>query len=573
MKKRHVLAGLLFLFPFVLFADEPPRLVTVSDHGMVATDQRIASQVGVDILKAGGNAVDAAVAVGYALGVVEPCCGNIGGGGFMLLRMHDGRERFIDFREKAPALASRDMYLDQQKNIIVDQSRKGWMAIGVPGTVMGLEVARKEYGTLSRQKLIAPSIKLAREGFPLTEGDLMPFKVVAKKEAKNKVNFENQPNVKSIFLVNGELPPLGYILKQPQLAKTLEIISKDGTNAFYRGPIARAIVDASQQHGGILTMDDFKNYTVEQTEPLHCNYQGYKIVSAPPPSSGGVTLCEILNIIEPYPIHEWGWHSEKSLHYIFEAERRAYADRNAYLGDPAFVKNPIKQLLDPNYAKQLRDQIDAVKATPSSQVQPGLPNKDHESVHTTHYSIVDKQGNAVAVTYTLNGWFGSGVIAGDTGFFLNNEMDDFTSKVGMPNMYGLAQGERNEIQPGKRPLSSMTPTLVLKDGKLRIVTGSPGGARITTITVEALLNVLDYGMNAQEAADAPRTHMQWLPDKIQHEPNAMTADVMTKLKNDGYTFEEIPWWGSVQMIVIDPKTGKRYGGSDRRHTVGAAVGY
>jgi gamma-glutamyltranspeptidase / glutathione hydrolase len=530
-------------------------------HAMVVTEQRLASQAGLDVLRAGGNAVDAAVAVGYALAVVDPCCGNIGGGGFMLIRLHDGRERFIDFREKAPLHATRDMYLDAQGNVVPNRSRKGWLAIGVPGTVMGMERARSEFGTMSRAALIAPAIRLARDGYVLDSGDLVPFNAAF-----------SEPNVRAIWMPGGKMPRAGERIVQANLANTLQTISGSGTAAFYQGSIAGAIVAASNANGGILTMQDFAAYTVDESSPLHCEYHGLTVISAPPPSSGGVTLCQILNIISPYPLADWGWHSARETHYVVEAERRAYADRNEYLGDPAFVRNPIAQLLSPGYAAQLRAQIDPHRATPSSQVKPGLQIDVHENGQTTHYSIVDSAGNAVAVTYTINDWFGSSVIAGDTGFFLNDEMDDFTSKPGVPNGFGLVQGAMNDIAPGKRPLSSMAPTVVLRDGKLAMVTGSPGGSRIITIALETILNVFDFGMGAQAAVDAPRIHMQWLPDEIQYEPNALTGATMAALRGDGYALDEISFWGSAQAIVVDP-SGALHGGTDRRRPAGAALGY
>jgi len=547
-------------------------LVT-APHAMVVTEQHLATQAGIDTLKAGGNAVDAAVAVGYALAVVDPCCGNIGGGGFMLIRMHDGRERFIDFREKAPLRATRDMYLDAKGNVVPDRSRKGWLAIGVPGTVMGLDRALHDYGTMSRQAVMAPAIRLARDGFVLEQGDLLPFGGAATEGYSGAYTFAKQANVRAIWMRDGALPHAGERIVQADLAQTLALISRDGDDAFYRGPIARAVVAASIANGGLLSMDDFAQYTVDESAPLHCSYHGLEIISSPPPSSGGVTLCQIMNIIAPYPFAQWGWHSTKETHYLVEAERRAYADRNAYLGDPAFVDDPIAQLLDPTYAARLRAQIDPQRATPSSQVKPGLNVSVHENGETTHYSIVDAQGNAVAVTYTINDWFGSGVIAGNTGFFLNDEMDDFTSKPGVPNMFGLVQGKTNAIQPGKRPLSSMAPTVVLRNGKLAMVTGSPGGSRIITIALETILNVFDFGMNAQAAVDAPRIHMQWLPDQVQYEPNALTAPVLAQLRGDGYHFALIPFWGSAQAIVVDPATGMLEGGTDRRHPAGAALGF
>ncbi len=529
-------------------------------HAMVATEQRLATQVGVNVLKRGGNAVDAAVAIGYALAVVDPCCGNIGGGGFMLIRMHDGREAFIDFREKAPMKATRDMYLDALGNAVPERSRKGWLAIGVPGSVMGFNRALREYGTIARQTAMAPAIALARDGYTITQGDMIPF--------------EGSPGEGYSGWAGGDRPHPGELLKQPDLAHSLELISRDGDAAFYKGAIAHEIVDASNKHGGILTLDDFVKYTVEETAPLHCSFQGMEVLTSAPPSSGGVTLCEIINILAPLPLDTWGWHSVKETHYVVEAERRAYADRNNLLGDPAFINNPIAQLLDPAYAAKLRAEIDAVKATPSSQVHPGITVSAHEGTNTTHFSIVDKDGNAVGVTYTINDWFGSGVVAEHTGFFLNDEMDDFTSKPGAPNIYGLVQGERNDVQPGTRPLSSMTPTMLLKNGKVVMVTGSPGGSRITTIALETMLNVFDFRMNVQQAVDAPRIHMQWLPDEIQYEDNAFTPDVMSQLQSDGYAFKVVrPFFGSAQAIYVDPKTHMLYGGSDRRHPAGAAIGY
>jgi gamma-glutamyltranspeptidase/glutathione hydrolase len=379
---------------------EPAR----APHAMVVTEQHYATQVGVDVLRHGGNAVDAAVAVGYALAVVDPCCGNIGGGGFMLIRMHDGRERFIDFRERAPLRAKPSLYLDKNGNVVPKLSTKGYLAVGVPGTVMGLERARTEFGTRSRAALLAPAIALAKNGYLVGAGDARVY--------------QSMPN---------DTVQTGETLKQPELAATLETIAQNGPDAFYRGPIAQAIVAASNKNGGILSMKDFASYYVNELAPVHCSYRGYDLISAPPPSSGGVTLCEILNIVSPYSFKRWGWGSTQSAHYAVEAERRAYADRNTYLGDPSFVKNPVAQLLSPKYAATLRASISANRATPSSQVHPGLGAVAHENAQTTHYSIVDSAGDAVAVTYTINDAFGAGVEAGNTGFFLNDEMDDFTS--------------------------------------------------------------------------------------------------------------------------------------------------
>jgi gamma-glutamyltranspeptidase/glutathione hydrolase len=491
---------------------------------MVATAHHDATQAGVSILRAGGNAVDAAIAVAYALAVVDPCCGNIGGGGFMLVRLHDGSEHFVDFRETAPLRATATMFLDRYGNVRTQAARKGWLAVGVPGTVAGMETARREFGTMSRRGLMAPAIALARE-------------------------------------------------LNPQLANTLDLIAQDGSDAFYRGPIARAIVRASEANGGILTLRDFSEYRVEEPRPIHCSYDGYDLISAPPPSSGGVTLCEILNILAPYPLASWGWHDLRFLHYATEAERRAFADRNAYLGDPDFVANPVAQLLAPAYAAKVRSEILPDRATPSSEVRPGLGTVANEGAETTHYSIVDRWGNAVAVSYTLNDSFGAGVVAGDTGFLLNDEMDDFTSRAGVANMYGLVQGKRNAIAPGKRPLSSMTPTIVTQGGRLRMVTGSPGGPRIITTTLETLLNVLVYGMIAQRAVDAPRTHMQWLPDQLDYEPGAFNVETARALQEMGYTLDRVAQWGSAQTIVVNTRAGLLEGGSDRRTPAGSAAGY
>jgi gamma-glutamyltranspeptidase/glutathione hydrolase len=516
----------------------------VARHAMVVTVQHLATEVGRSILERGGNAVDAAVAVGYALAVVDPCCGNVGGGGFMLVRMRDGRERFIDFRETAPLRATRDMYLDARGNPVPQRSRKGWLAVGVPGTVLGLETARSEYGTMSRGALLAPAIALAGRGFALVRGDSM-----------------------------GPLPLRNGYVREPQLAATLALISRDGPDAFYRGSIARAIVAASQRGGGLLSMRDLATYRVVERRPIHCNYRGYRLTVAPPPSSAGVVLCQILGMIEPYEIGRWPWHGVRASHYVVEADRRAYADRNTYLGDPAYVRVPVAQLLAPSYLARLRASIDPVRATPSREIHPGAGIDVSEGDDTTHYSIVDSEGNAVAVTYTLNDYFGAGVTAGSTGVIMNDEMDDFTSKPGTPNMYGLVQGSANAVAPGKRPLSSMAPTIVTRDGRLVMVTGSPGGSRIPTIVLETLLDVLDYHMNVAQAVDAPRIHMQWLPDEIQYEPGALTSQTMLALLREGYSLKEYASWGSAQAIVVDPVTHALYGGTDDRTPEGAALGY
>jgi gamma-glutamyltranspeptidase/glutathione hydrolase len=561
-----------FLFAFLLLLTVPAPVAiarnapmpVVAKHGMVVTAQHVASKVGVNILKQGGNAVDAAVAVGYALAVVDPCCGNLGGGGFMLIRLANGKKAFLNFREKAPLAASAKMYQNRQGEVVRGESTKSWKSIGVPGTVMGLDTALKKYGTMSLKQVMAPAIRLAEKGFVLNEGD------VAILHTRTKT-FARQANVASIFLKDGKPYQVGDRLVQKKLARTLKRIGKNGTRAFYRGPIAAAIVKASDRHGGILSLKDFKDYSVEWEKPIHCRYRGFDVFSAPPPSSGGTTMCEILNIVGGYPLSKFGFHSVNSVHFLAEAMRYSYADRNTKLGDPDFVDNPIAKLLSPRHARKIRDKINPKKPTPSSKLDggPGLPEGDD----TTHYSIVDANGNAVAVTYTINWYFGSGHIAGDTGFFLNNEMDDFTAKPGVPNSFGLVQGKANAIAPGKRPLSSMSPTIVTHGGKLFMVTGSPGGSRIITITLESILNVIDYGMNVQQAIDAPRIHQQWLPDVVQLEPHALKSAVRATLERRGYRFKTHHRWGAAEAIVIDPQTGKLKGASDPREPAGSADGY
>ncbi len=535
-----------------------------SRHAMVVSAQHLATQVGLDILKQGGNAIDAAVAVGYAEAVVHPCCGNIGGGGFMVIHLANGKNAFLDFREKAPLKATTDMYQDAEGHVVKGRSTGTYLGVGVPGTVMGLDTALEKYGTMSLAQVIAPAIKLARQGYVLKPGDVR----ILDRRSKD---FAKHPNVAAIFLHDGKPWKAGERLVQTDLAHTLEKIAKGGTKAFYEGSIARAVVKASEAHGGILSMQDFAGYTAQWDRPIRCNYRGYTIISAPPPSSGGVTICQILGILEPYPLDQWGYGSVKTVHYLAEAERRAFADRNTYLGDPAFVHNPIDKLLSPAHLAKMRATIEPDRATPSIQVKGSLGSP--EGTNTTHYSVVDAHGNAVAVTYTINYLFGIAQIAGDTGFFLNNEMDDFTSKPGVPNSFGLVQGKINQIEPGKRPLSSMSPTIVLKDGKLFMVTGSPGGSTIISTTLESILNVIDFGMNAQQAVNAPRMHQQWWPQKVFVEPGLLTDAAQGRLQAMGYTFKHVKSWGADEAIVVNPKTGLLEGANDRRRPAGLAAGY
>src|SRR5690242_10006428 len=533
-------------------------------QAMVVSAQHLATQVGLDVLKRGGNTVDAAVAVGYALAVVHPCCGNIGGGGFMLIHLANGKDVFLDFREKAPLKAGPNIFQDDKGNVVPGKSTGTYLGVGVPGTVMGMEEALKKFGRLSRQQVIAPAIKLAKEGYVLQQGDVNIL------DQRTK-DFAKYPNVAATFLKDGKPYQPGDRLVQPQLAKTLEEISKGGAEAFYHGDIARKVVEASDANGGLLSMKDFADYSVQWDKPIRCGYRGYTVVSDPPPSSGGVTVCQILKLLAPYPLKNWGYGSTRALHFTIEAERRAFADRNNYLGDPAFVKNPIDTLLSDKHIDQLRATIDPAKATPSTEIKGSLGAT--EGTNTTSYSVVDKDGNAVAVTYTINYLFGVGQIAGDTGFFLNNEMDDFTSKPGVPNTFGLVQGKANQVEGGKRPLSSMAPTIVLKDGKLFMVTGSPGGSTIITTVMQSITNVIDYGMNMQQSVNAPRMHHQWYPDAVIVEPGLLTDAVKKELEDMGYKFKEVQSWGADEAILRNPKTGLLEGANDRRRPAGLAAGY
>ena len=527
---------------------------------MVVSAHRLSSEVGVRVLQAGGNAVDAAVAVGYALAVVDPCCGNLGGGGFMTVHLADGRETFINFRETAPMAATPTMYLDAEGRQIDGLSRRGYLAAAVPGTVMGLDHAAAKYGRLPRAALIAPATALARDGFALRRADTDILDARADR-------FGTDGGASKIFLrPDGSHLEPGDRLVQGDLAATLELISKQGPEAFYKGPVAAAVEKASREHGGILAAADFAAYTVTETAPVTCTYRGYLLVSAPPPSSGGTTVCEILNILEGYDIAKSGFRSVNSVHLMVEAMRRGYRDRNAYLGDPAFVVNPVERLLSKDYAASLRAEIargDAEKGAAE-----GAPREKPE---TTHYSVVDGEGNAVAVTYTINGYFGAGVVAPGTGFFLNNEMDDFTVKPGAANLYGLVQGEPNAIAPGKRPLSSMAPTLVERDGKVVMVLGSPGGSRIITTVLETIMNIIDHGMAAPEAVDAPRLHHQAQPEDVYFERSGLSPEVVTQLGAMGYKPVEQRPWGAVEVIEIASR--RLRGASDSRLPAGAAAGY
>ena len=545
---------------------------------MVAA-QRLAAEVGADMLRQGGNAIDAAVAVGYAEAVVNPCCGNIGGGGFLTAHLADGRDIFLNFREMAPAAAARDMYLDANGQPIKGASLLGWKAAGVPGSVMGLDTALVKYGTMPRGKVMAGAIRLARDGFVLTGAD-------ADILAHGAPLLRRDAAAARIFLrPDGSPLQAGDRLRQPDLAATLQAIADRGPDAFYRGSIPQAVEAASRSGGGILTTSDFAAYRVTESAPLSCTYRGFTILSAPPPSSGGTTLCETLNILEGYDLRGMGFHAAEAVHDMAEALRLSFFDRNTWLGDPDFVKAPMGRLLSKDYAARLRGLI-GDKATSSISLGPAVP--PNERPETTHYSVIAKDGGAVSVTYTINGAFGAGVIAAGTGFLLNNEMDDFTLKPGAPNQFGLVQGAANAIAPGKRPLSSMAPTIVMKGDKVEMVVGSPGGPRIITATLETILNVIDHGMNAQEAVDAPRLHHQWLPDVLFAEPFALSPDTKALLTGMGYRIQEQKPWGAVALIAAgkDAEAGGKaadsvaahasprdafYGANDSRRAAGAAL--
>ena len=545
-------------------------------HAMVASVHELGSRAGVDILRAGGNAIDAAVAAGFALAVVHPQAGNLGGGGFMLIRLADGGTHFVDYREKAPAAATANMYLDAQGNVIDNASLLGYKAIGVPGSVAGMVYAEKAYGKLTLGQAMAPAIKLAQEGYPLSWQDAKDF------EDEDLAKF---PDSRRIFQRNGNYYKQGEVFRQPELARTLERIASNPDD-FYRGAIARELVASMQRGGGLLTAEDLAHYEVKEREPIRGSYRGYEIISAPPPSSGGIALIEILNILEGYDLAKAGDRSAASIHLTVEAFRRAFYDRAEFLGDPDFSKIPVAQLIDKKYGAAWRESIDPARASVSKDLkrptifseleqyaaQHSQPLVVREPAYTTHYSVVDSGGNAVAVTTTLNDSFGSRVTAEGLGFLLNDEMDDFAAKPGVPNLYGLIQGPANAIGPGKRPLSAMTPTIVLKDSKLFLVLGSPGGPRIITTVANILMGVVDYGMNIQEAVNAPRFHHQWLPDIVNVE-QWFSPDAVRLLEQMGHKVDVgETYWSDGECIAIDLKTGERLGASDIRNN-GKAVGY
>ncbi|MBA4160930.1 MAG: gamma-glutamyltransferase [Novosphingobium sp.] len=547
-----------------------------AENGMVVSAHHLATKAGIDVLKGGGNAVDASVAVAYALAVTFPEAGNIGGGGFMTIRMADGRTTFIDFRETAPGKATPTMFQDKAGNVIPGLSTRGHLAAGIPGTVAGLELARTTYGTRPRSPLMASAIALASRGFVLDQAD-------ADMLADGAADFAKDPASAAIFLNRGKPWKKGERLIQADLGRTLTAIALGGNQAFYHGPIAAKITASNQRHGGIMTVADFAAYRAVERLPVECDYRGFRVISAPPPSSGGVVLCQTLNIIEGWPMGSLGFQSAQGVHYTVEALRRAYRDRNMELGDPDFVKADVARLTSQAYADRQRATISPDKATPSSSL-PG-PGAGQEGKSTTHFSVVDKAGNAVSLTYTINDWFGARVTAEGTGILLNNEMDDFSAKPGHPNMYGLVEGTNNAIAPGKRPLSSMTPTIVTHDGQLSMVLGTPGGSHIPTGVLQVMVGVIDYDMTLTEAVDAPRIHAQWLPDVIYYEKNSLSADTMASLAAKGHKLKPMGYWNQIAAILVggpslklkpNQATGDKsrfYGAIDPRLPVGNAAGY
>ncbi|MFM2065460.1 MAG: hypothetical protein RLZZ584_369 [Pseudomonadota bacterium] len=567
-----------------------------AESGMVVSAQHLATRVGVDVLRSGGNAVDAAVAVAYALAVVYPAAGNLGGGGFMTLQLADGHKGFIDFREKAPEAARADMYLGPDGKVVPGLSTRGFLAAGIPGTVAGLETALQRHGSRPRAQLLAPAIRLAEEGFELDAGDVEML------NSPQGRALAQDPASAAIFS-----PPqgaaagwqVGQRLVQRDLAQTLRRVSADGAAGFYQGETARALVAASRAGQGIWTAADLAQYRARELAPVECDYRGHHIVAAPPPSSGGVVLCQMLQILQAYPLGELGFRAAAGVHLQIEAMRHAYLDRNSYLGDPDFVRNPVAQLLDPAYVGRLRAAISAERAGVSRELAPGraphdlpLPGRSatagtvqfeppREGSNTTHFSLIDVHGNAVALTYTLNDWFGAKVTAAGTGVLLNNEMDDFTVKPGVPNIYGLVQGEANAIAPGKRPLSSMSPTIVTRQGRPVLILGTPGGSRIITAVLHTILNVIDYGMTIQEAVDAPRFHQQWLPETTNVENFALSPDTRKILEAMGHRFGPAQPANHVAAILVGaPALGGRpvgrqryYGANDPRRNSGLAAGY
>jgi gamma-glutamyltranspeptidase/glutathione hydrolase len=550
----------------VTFAREPVR----ARHGMVASTNEVASQVGVDVMKRGGNAVDAAIAVAFALAVTHPAAGNLGGGGFMMIRLKDGRTTAIDYREMAPASAHRDVYLDKNGNLIEGEggSLVGYRAAGVPGTVRGMELALKKYGSgkLTWAQLVEPARQLAGRGFVVTHS-------LAHSLYGNREYLEKYAETKRIYLKGGQYYKEGELFRQPELAATFARLQAFGPKEFYEGETARLIVADMKRNNGLMTMEDLRGYVAKERTPVRGNYRGYEIISMPPPSSGGAVLIEMLNILEGFDVQKLEASSSDRYHLMAEAMRRAFADRAEYMGDSDFVKVPVPGLIDKAYAATLRATINTERASTSAEVRAGRP-AGYESDETTHFTVVDAEGNAVSNTYTLNNSYGSAAVAKGTGMLLNDEMDDFAAKPGTPNLYGLIQGERNAVAPKKRPLSAMTPTIVLrKDGSLWFTIGSPGGPTIINTVLCVITNVIDYEMNIQQAIDFPRIHHQWLPDELVGEPFGLSGDTQKALMARGHKLAKLRYLGDAEGIMIEEKTGMRLGATDPRRSDGQAVGY
>jgi gamma-glutamyltranspeptidase / glutathione hydrolase len=550
----------------VSLAREPVR----ARHGMVASTNEVASRVGVDVMKRGGNAVDAAIAVAFALQVTHPAAGNLGGGGFMMIRLKDGRTTAIDYREMAPSAAHRNVYLDKNGNLIEGEggSLVGYRAAGVPGTVRGMELALKKYGSgkLTWSQLVEPARRLASAGFTVTNE-------LARSLYHEREYLSKYPETKRIYLKNGQFYKEGELFRQPELAATFARLQRFGPNEFYQGETARLIVADMKRNNGLMTMEDLRGYVAKERAPVRGNYRGYEIISMPPPSSGGAVLIEMLNILEGFDLQKLEASSSDRYHLMAEAMRRAFADRAEYMGDSDFVKVPVAGLIDKAYASTLRGTINTDRASTSAEVRAGRP-AGYESDETTHFTVVDAQGNAVSNTYTLNNSYGSAAVAKGTGLLLNDEMDDFAAKPGTPNMYGLIQGERNAVAPKKRPLSAMTPTIVLrKDGSLWFTVGSPGGPTIINTVLCIITNVIDYEMNIQQAIDFPRIHHQWLPDELVGEPFGLSGDTQRALTSRGHKLAKLRYLGDAEGIMIEEKTGMRLGATDPRRSDGQAVGY
>ncbi|HEY3582648.1 MAG TPA: gamma-glutamyltransferase [Pyrinomonadaceae bacterium] len=561
---------LVLAFINASIAPAPAREPVRGRHGMVASTNEVASRVGVEIMKRGGNAVDAAIAVAFALQVTHPAAGNLGGGGFMMIRLKNGRTTAIDYREMAPAAAHRDVYLDKNGNLIEGEggSLVGYRAAGVPGTVRGMELALKKYGSgkLTWNQLIEPARQLAANGFTVTYE-------LARSLHGEREYLSQYPETKRIYLRNGNFYKEGELFRQPELAQTFARLQRFGPNEFYEGETARMIAADMKRHNGLMKLEDLRGYVAKERTPVRGNYRGYEIISMPPPSSGGAVLIEMLNILEGFDLAKLDASSSDRYHLMAEAMRRAFADRAEYMGDSDFVKVPVAGMIDKAYAARLRSSINTDRASSSAEVRAGRP-AGYESEETTHFTVVDAEGNAVANTYTLNNSYGSAAMAKGTGLLLNDEMDDFAAKPGTPNMYGLIQGERNAVAPKKRPLSAMTPTIVLrKDGSFWFTVGSPGGPTIINTVLCVITNVIDYDMNIQQAIDAPRIHHQWLPDELVGEPSGFSSDTQRALTARGHTLGKLRYLGDAEGIMIEQKTGMRLGATDPRRSDGLAIGY